>query len=88
MEQDRSQPVTFLVGRLREALAEDPRTNSLDIQVTIAAGKVFLIGDVGTPEMRHAAECVVRELVPEGHVIVNELEVVPWRESGRSETLP
>jgi hypothetical protein len=41
-----SEPVGYIVGRLLSALAEDERTNVLDLQVSIAGDRVFLIGEV------------------------------------------
>lgn len=85
---DEHEPKSHLVGRVREALAEDPRTNTLDIQVTVAGGKVFLFGQVASLEMRHAAGRVVREVVPESVPVVNDLEVAALVESTGREWLP
>lgn len=67
------EPPKYLEARVREALAMDDRTNNLDVQVTIAANKIFLIGQVETDDRRRAAEEVVRDVAPEDMEIVNEL---------------
>lgn len=81
-------PKSHLVGRLREALAEDARTNALDLQITVAGGKVFIMGTVASAELRAAAEEVVRELVPPGLAVVNDLQVAELIESTASEWVP
>lgn len=69
------EPDKYLEAHIRDALATDDRTNLCDSQVTIAAGKVFLLGTVESEERRAAAEAVVREVTPEGMEIVNEMYV-------------
>jgi hypothetical protein len=66
-------PEKYLEAHIREALASDPRTNLLDPQVTIAAGKVFLLATVESEERRLAVEVVVREVIPPDVVLVNEI---------------
>jgi osmotically-inducible protein OsmY len=63
----------YLVGRIRQALAEDERTNILDLQVRVTSGRVFLIGTVDSVQRRLAVEQVVGEVVPAGMRIVNDL---------------
>jgi hypothetical protein len=70
-----AEPVKYLVGRLRQALAEDPRTNILDVQITIRAGKAFLEGQVDSAALKEAVEEVTRELLPPDLDLVNELWV-------------
>lgn len=65
----------YLEARIREALATDDRTNYLDSQITIAAGKVFLMGQVESEERRSFAEVVTREITPAGMQIINEISV-------------
>jgi osmotically-inducible protein OsmY len=64
----------YLVARLKERLAQDPRTNDLNITVTIAENKVFLIGKVTTDDRREAIARVAQEMLP-GHEIHNEATV-------------
>ncbi len=68
-------PEKYLEAHIREALATDARTNILDPQLTIAAGKVFLIATVESEERRLAVELVVREVTPEGMQIISEIRV-------------
>lgn len=70
-----NQPEKYLEARIREALATDDRTNYLDPQITIAAGKVFLMGQVESEERRAITEVVVREVTPGEFQIVNEIWV-------------
>lgn len=83
-----TEPVKFLVARIRQALAEDARTNILDIQVAIRAGRVFLLGQVDSSARRSAAEEVTRELVPEDMAINNELWIPNYATPSETETLP
>ena len=63
----------YLEAHIREALATDARTNVLDPQITITAGKVFLLATVESEERRAAIELVVRDLLPPDMVLVNEI---------------
>jgi osmotically-inducible protein OsmY len=62
------EPDQYLIERVREALAEDPRVGELYVQVTVAAGKVFLSGTVATQERKAAMSDLVRELLPDHEV--------------------
>jgi hypothetical protein len=73
-----SEPPKYLEARVRERLALDDRTNNLDVQVTIAGHKVFLIGQVESEERRRAATEVLRDVVPDEMEIVNELWVATY----------
>lgn len=66
----------YLPVRLRRALAEDARVSEPNIRVKIAGGMVWLDGQVGSEERRHSAEIVVRELIPEGTRIHNDLSIL------------
>jgi hypothetical protein len=57
-----------LARRLEKALAEDPRTNELGIQVSVARGLVVLHGEVASDERRLAVLEVVWDQVPEADV--------------------
>ncbi len=82
-----TEPVKYLVGRLRQALAEDPRTNLLDVQITIRAGKAFLMGQVESAELRSAAEDVAREQLPSDLLLVNELWITTYGQPPEQETV-
>jgi osmotically-inducible protein OsmY len=78
-----------LVGRIQEALAEDDRTNALDIQIHAAGGKIFLIGTVGSHELRAAVEEVALEITTShGIALVNDLRVVELVEGTGEESVP
>jgi osmotically-inducible protein OsmY len=62
------EPDPYLIERVREALAEDPRVGELYVQVAVAAGKVFISGTVATEERKVAMSELVRELLPDHEV--------------------
>ena len=66
----------YLVERIREAIATDPRVNELELQVTVASGKVFVSGTVATAERRDAIGEVLAAVAPK-HEIHNETSVIP-----------
>jgi hypothetical protein len=68
----------YLVARLQEALARDPRVGVQDIKVNVIAGRIHLIGDVPSEARRGAVDAVVREvLADEPRTLVrNELRVI------------
>ncbi len=76
----------YLIGRIQQALATDPRTGELELDVRIAGGRIFLTGSVVTEERCHAVEEVVREVVPD-LAVSNELSVVNEQEPGPEERL-
>lgn len=65
----------YLVGRIQQALATDPRTGELELDVRVAGRRVFLTGTVVTAERRVAVEEVVREIA-RGYQVMNELSVI------------
>ena len=77
----------YLIGRIQQALATDPRTGELELDVRIAGGRVFLTGSVVTDERCRSAEDVVRETAPD-HEVVNQLSVVREDDPGPEEPLP
>ena len=68
------EPKHYLVQRIREALAHDPRVAEMELQVTVRGAKVFVSGVVSTEERCRAIEEVVREKAPELE-LHNEVEV-------------
>jgi osmotically-inducible protein OsmY len=74
----------YLVGRIQDALATDPRTGELELDVRIAGDRIFLAGAVATPERRDAVERVVRDVCPDFQV-VNQLAVTQDQAPGPSE---
>lgn len=76
-----------LVGRIREALATDPRTNVLDVKVKVAGGRAFITGEVESEERKHAARAVASEVLPPEIELVDELWIAKYNEPGKPETV-
>jgi osmotically-inducible protein OsmY len=74
----------YLVARIHKALATDPRTGELELDISIAGGRVFLSGSVATDERCRAVEEVVREVAPDLEV-QNELSVTEEHPPGPPE---
>ncbi|MCM2323695.1 MAG: nucleotidyltransferase [Oligoflexia bacterium] len=72
------------VGHLREALAEDPRTNELDIEIEQAGNRILLRGEVPVADRRDAVEGIARERFP-GFVIENQIRVISCPEPTETE---
>jgi hypothetical protein len=83
----RDEPTEYLLGRIQQALATDDRTGELELDVRIAAGRIFLTGTVATAERRDAVQVVVREVAPDLEIF-NELSLAPAAEPGPAESLP
>jgi osmotically-inducible protein OsmY len=62
------EPDDYAIQRLRDALATDERVAEMGVQVRMAAGKVFLTGQVATPERRQAVGTVATEVLPDYEV--------------------
>jgi hypothetical protein len=86
MSQDTEQP-EYLIGHIQQALATDPRTGELELDVRIAGGRIFLTGGVATEDRRRAVEAVVHEVAPD-LAIANQLTVTVETEPGPEEELP
>ncbi|HWI02701.1 MAG TPA: BON domain-containing protein [Acidimicrobiales bacterium] len=71
------EPDDYVIQRVRDALAADERVAEMGVEVRIAAGKVFLTGQVPTEERRQAVGVVAAEVVAEYEVhnetVVTEL---------------
>lgn len=76
-----------LIGRIREALATDPRTNVLDVTIKIAGRKAFIIGEVASSARKEAAREVVSEVLPPDMELIDELWIARYSEPGRPEIL-
>jgi hypothetical protein len=81
------EPSRHLVARIREALAEDPRTNVLDVQVMVSSGKVFLMGMVACEERRRVVLEVAREQLPPKLELVSEIWIQNFAEPTETERL-
>ena len=62
------EPDDYAIQRLRDALAADERVAEMGVQVRMAAGKVFLTGQVATPERQQAISTVATEVLPDYEV--------------------
>ncbi len=62
------EPDDYAIQRLRDALATDERVAEMGVQVRMAAGKVFLTGQVATPERQQAVGAVATEVLPDYEV--------------------
>ena len=76
-----AEPEDYVIQRVRDALAADERVAEMGVEVRIAAGKVFLTGQVPTGERREAVGVVAREVLPDYEVhnetVVTELGDAP-----------
>lgn len=71
-------------AHLRECLAEDPRTNELDIEIEQSGGSILLRGEVPLAERREAVEVIARECFPNAR-IENQIRVIRVSESRGAE---
>lgn len=78
------EPLQYLAARIRETIAEDPRTHVLDIDVRVVGDQVFLRGQVPNAERREAIEDVAREVVGDRQ-IHNEVDVFVPGDAGVEE---
>jgi hypothetical protein len=76
------QPKQYVVERVRNVLARDPRVGELDIHVKVLDDRIFVRGTVPTPERRDVISDVLRDVLPD-YEIDNELTVVePVEQTG------
>ena len=80
------EPDDYACQRLRDALATDARLGELGVQVRMAAGKVFLTGQVPTEERREAVGAVAADVLSD-YEVHNETLVTPVDEGPRVERL-
>ena len=80
------EPEDYAIERLRDALATDERVAEMGLEVRIAAGKVFLTGQVPTEERRRAVGVVAGEVLPE-YEVHNEIVVTELGDTPRVEHL-
>ena len=84
MDRGAQDPPHYLIQRVREALAHDPRVGELELRVKMVGEKVFVTGTVPTDERRRAVADVVREVLPEVEVH-NETTVTVMTEADQEE---
>ena len=76
----------YLIGRIRNALATDPRVCKQDVEITILGRQVYLSGSTSTEERRlHIAE-VTSEVAPDLEV-VNDVTVIEVEGPSRPEVI-
>ena len=80
------EPEDYAIEHLRNALATDERVAEMGLDVRIAAGKVFLTGQVPTEERRQAVGVVAGEVLPE-YEVHNETVVTELGDQPRVEHL-
>lgn len=80
------EPEDYAIEHLRGALATDERVAEMGLDVRIAAGKVFLTGQVSTEERRRAVGVVAGEVLPE-YEVHNETVVTELGDQPRVERL-
>lgn len=76
----------YAIAEIREALAQDPRTSELYVDVKIVGKQIFLTGEVATVERRSAITEIVAELEP-GFEIRNETTLVRPTDEPREESV-
>lgn len=74
----------YAVAHLRERIAEDPRTNELDIQIEEQGEKILLRGEVQEVERRIAVEQIACETFP-GCRVENQIRVTQFHAPLESE---
>jgi hypothetical protein len=66
----------YLMARIRDALAKDPRVNEPELVVAVSGGTVMVSGTVPTEARRRAVTEVVHDVAP-GMDVRNATEVGP-----------
>ncbi len=80
------EPEDYAIEHLRNALATDERVAEMGLDVRIAAGKVFLTGQVSTEERQRMVGVVAGEVLPE-YDVHNETVVTELGDQPRVERL-
>ncbi len=75
---------TYAAAHIRERLAEDSRTNELDILIEQQDDKILLRGEVIFEERKKAVENLAKECCPEFQ-IENQIRVVEFKEPSEAE---
>ncbi|MGZ3709670.1 MAG: nucleotidyltransferase, partial [Bdellovibrionota bacterium] len=74
------------IGHLREFLAEDPRTNELDIEIEKSGDTILLRGEVTQPERRESVGAIAAEHFPDCQ-IENQIRILELREPTEAEEI-
>ena len=81
------EPAKYLVAKIREALAQDPRTNVLDVQVRVVGDRVYLTGTLEFEARREAVQTVVEELMPTEMTLINNINIACYSAEPSEETV-
>ena len=82
----RREPADYVISHIQDALAHDPRTSEMGIDVTLSGDRAVLTGMVASRVQRDAIGQVASEVARDYHV-VNDVTVVPCDEAGEAEEL-
>jgi len=80
------EPEDYAMQRLRDALAHDERVAEMGVQVHVVGGKVFLTGQVPTPERQQAVGTIATEVLPD-YEVHNQTFVTPVEATPRVERI-
>lgn len=78
--------IQYDLAHLRERIAEDRKTNELDVQVEQDGNHILLKGEVMVAERRKAVEEIARESFP-GFTIENQIRVIEYIEPPGTEEM-
>jgi osmotically-inducible protein OsmY len=87
MERPEKDAPHYLIQRVREALAHDPRVGELELRVKMVGDKVFVTGSVPTEKRRGAVSDIVRETLGPKVEVHNEVEVTTFPRGADRETM-
>jgi hypothetical protein len=80
------EPADYVISHIQEALARDPRTTELGVDVALSGDRAVLSGAVASAAHRDAIGEVAAE-VAVGYQVVNDVTVVACDEAGEAEEL-
>lgn len=80
------EPGDYVISHIQDALAHDPRTTELGVDVTLSGDRAVLTGMVASRAQRDAIGQVATEVAP-AYRVVNDVTVVPCDEAGETEEL-
>ncbi|HZA60536.1 MAG TPA: BON domain-containing protein [Actinomycetota bacterium] len=67
-EADRVAAPEYVVARIREILAKDPRVGEIELSIDLAETHVVVTGNVETDQQRDAISTILHELLPDRDV--------------------
>lgn len=75
------EPAKYIVARVLEGLAQDPRTNVMDIHVRVTDDAVLIMGTIEGEKRHEAVIAVVRELTPPDMRVEDHLEIISYAQT-------